>query len=74
MSRYLKRAWEFAGIALGAFTMYRQLVTLNEMRNEVLANLSPEEQAAWRKYYSTLQTPLVKPIQASDIAKIEARV
>ena len=74
MARLLKRAWEFTSLALGAFAMYRQIQMLQEYRKETYAKLTPQEREVMKKYYSKIQTPLIQPVEASDLEKLKAQI
>lgn len=46
-----KRAWDAAGWLIGGYTVYRQLKTMDEAKDELYTNLSPEQRAEWDRIF-----------------------
>lgn len=58
--KLFKTAWDNVGWIVGIYTVYKQLQSINEMKNDVYAQLSPSEQSQWDRIFGKpggLQNP-----------------
>lgn len=57
------RAWNLATWTVTVYTVYKQLQTLSEMKDELYSTLSPEQQAEWNKIFGKPGVKLTTPLE-----------
>ena len=68
MKAQVQKTWEYVGIFIGVWTIYKQLKTLNEARLEIYNELPDSLKAKW-------DSVLGKPVQPTTmkVASIESK-
>lgn len=59
----INRAWNLATWTVTVYTIYKQLQTLGEMKNELYTTLTPEQQAEWNRIFGTPGVKLTSPLE-----------
>ena len=78
--KLFKRTWTALSWLAGGYAAYNQLKTLNQAKNELYDQLSPEQQAEWVKVFGhpgeiKINTPTLPPVKmVSDLEKIASGV
>jgi hypothetical protein len=57
----LKKLWEYAGWVVSAYTVYHQVSTLNQIKNEFYSSLTPDQQARLDSLTNTVKQAVVPP-------------
>lgn len=69
------KTWEYITYGLTAYTIYKQLQTLREAKEDVYSSLAPEVKARWDKIFGkgpAVQNPIPQ-VPVIDPLKVEAK-
>lgn len=74
----LRKAWDYSGWVIGAYTIYKQLQSMQQAKTDLYNTLSPAEQAEWNSVFGNplaaigVTSPAMPPVVQAPVTTTAA--